>query len=103
MTAVHNAGPQPAAAPALRTLIVLPTLDEADNVEEVLARVRIALPTAQVLVVDDGSSDSTPELAEATAEALGQIRILRRVGPKGLGPAYSDYMRRTKRLIPFVV
>jgi dolichol-phosphate mannosyltransferase len=73
---------------ALRTLVVLPTLDERANIEEVLHRVRSALPNAHVLVVDDGSTDGTPELAEAVALALGQIDVLRRTGARGLGPAY---------------
>jgi dolichol-phosphate mannosyltransferase len=71
-----------------RTLVVLPTLEERANIEEVLRRVRAALPSAHVLVVDDGSTDGTPELAEAVGRALGQIDVLRRTGARGLGPAY---------------
>jgi dolichol-phosphate mannosyltransferase len=72
----------------LRTLVVLPTLEERANIEEVLHRVRGALPTAHVLVVDDGSTDGTPEIAEAAALVLRQIHVLRRTGTRGLGPAY---------------
>jgi dolichol-phosphate mannosyltransferase len=71
-----------------RTLVVLPTLDEVANIRAVLTGIRRSLPAADVLVVDDGSTDGTPEIAEAVADVLGQIRVLRRVGPKGLGPAY---------------
>ena len=39
-------------------------------------------------MVDDGSADGTPELAEAVAADLGQVSVLRRLGPRGLGPAY---------------
>jgi dolichol-phosphate mannosyltransferase len=72
----------------LPTLVVLPTLEERANIAEVLHRVRAALPAARVLVVDDGSTDGTPQLAEAAARELGQIEVLRRTGPRGLGPAY---------------
>jgi dolichol-phosphate mannosyltransferase len=72
----------------LRTLVVLPTLDEAANVTTVLSRIRTALPEARVLVVDDGSTDGTVELADRVAAALGSIAVLRRDGPRGLGPAY---------------
>ncbi|HEY3669911.1 MAG TPA: polyprenol monophosphomannose synthase [Acidimicrobiia bacterium] len=71
-----------------RTLVVLPTLQESANIEEVLRRVRNALPAAHVLVVDDGSTDGTPERAEAVALMIGRIHVLRRTGPRGLGPAY---------------
>jgi glycosyltransferase involved in cell wall biosynthesis len=72
----------------VRPLVVLPTYQEAENIHEVLERVRVAAPDASVLVVDDGSPDGTAELAEAQAAALGQISILRRPGKSGLGPAY---------------
>ena len=74
--------------PRRRTLVVIPTFDERANIRTVLEQVRAALPEADVLVVDDRSHDRTPELAEAVAARLGQISILRRNGPRGLGPAY---------------
>ncbi|MFI5053057.1 MAG: glycosyltransferase, partial [Acidimicrobiia bacterium] len=77
----------------LSTLVVLPTLDEAANIRAVLSGVRTALPSAEILVVDDGSTDGTPELAEALGAELRQIRVLRRVGPRGLGPAYRAGFR----------
>jgi dolichol-phosphate mannosyltransferase len=88
MIAIQTPGPAWDSARHTRVLIVLPTLDEADNIQNVLRRIRAALPSAHVLVVDDGSSDRTPDLAQAAADDLGQIRVLRRSGPKGLGPAY---------------
>jgi dolichol-phosphate mannosyltransferase len=71
-----------------RTLVVIPTLNEAGNVATVLGRVRAAVPGAHVLIVDDGSDDGTPELVELLAASLGHIRVARRHGPRGLGPAY---------------
>lgn len=71
-----------------RPLVVLPTLNEAENIEAVLVRIRASLPAGDVLIVDDGSTDGTPELAEGVGRELGQITVFRRVGPRGLGPAY---------------
>jgi dolichol-phosphate mannosyltransferase len=72
----------------MRTLVVIPTYLEAENVADVLRRVRSAAPAADVLVVDDSSSDGTAELARAAGEELGQVDVLVRPGKGGLGPAY---------------
>jgi dolichol-phosphate mannosyltransferase len=81
--------PTPAYAPLARTLVVIPTIDERLNIQTVLERVRRAAPDAQILVVDDGSTDGTPEIAEWVATRLGRIRVVRRDGPRGLGAAYQ--------------
>ena len=56
----------------MRTLVVTPTYDEAENIAEALRRVRAAAPDADVLVVDDGSRDGTARVArEHGAEVVG--------------------------------
>jgi dolichol-phosphate mannosyltransferase len=72
----------------VRTLVVLPTYQEADNVAPVLRRLREAVPAATILVVDDGSPDGTADLAEAAGRELGQVEVLRRSGKQGLGSSY---------------
>ena len=72
----------------MRTLVVLPTFNERENIEEVLQRVRASVPEAEVLVVDDASPDGTADAAEATAAELGRIGVIRRGGKGGLGSAY---------------
>ncbi|MFC0082089.1 polyprenol monophosphomannose synthase [Aciditerrimonas ferrireducens] len=77
----------------MRVLVVLPTYNEAANIEEVLRRVRANLPEGSVLVVDDGSPDGTAEIAERLGEELGQVAVLRRSGKQGLGSAYRAGFR----------
>jgi dolichol-phosphate mannosyltransferase len=77
----------------VHSLIVLPTYQEADNVATVLRRIRAAVPTARILVVDDNSPDGTAPLAEAVGSELGGIDVLRRTAKAGLGSAYRDGMR----------
>jgi dolichol-phosphate mannosyltransferase len=72
----------------MRTLVVLPTYQEADNIAEVLRRLRAAVPHADVLVVDDGSPDGTADLAKAIAHELGGIDVMLRPAKAGLGSAY---------------
>jgi dolichol-phosphate mannosyltransferase len=77
----------------VQVLVVLPTYNEAENIPAILERVRVALPAASVLVVDDNSPDGTADLAEKMNERLGQIDVLRRPGKSGLGSAYRDGFR----------
>jgi len=76
--------------PEHSVLVVIPTYQEADNIDTVLSRVRAALPAATVLVVDDNSPDQTADRAEKVGEKLGQIEVLRRPGKSGLGSAYRE-------------
>ena len=77
----------------VRTLVVLPTYNEAENIDEVLTRLRAALPECAVLVVDDGSPDGTADLAEKLDTTLGGISVLRRPAKSGLGSAYRAGFR----------
>lgn len=77
----------------MAVLIVVPTHDEADNIVGLLERVRAAAPEADVLVVDDCSTDDTRALVESAAERLGQIRLEARDHKGGLGDAYVHGFR----------
>ncbi|MCB1007135.1 MAG: polyprenol monophosphomannose synthase [Acidimicrobiales bacterium] len=77
----------------LRALIVLPTYNEAENIDEVLRRTRAAVPDADVLVVDDGSPDGTADLADALGDELGRVQVMRRTEKNGLGAAYRAGFR----------
>jgi dolichol-phosphate mannosyltransferase len=69
-------------------LVVIPTYNERDNLGPIVGRLHAALPTAQVLVVDDGSPDGTGEFADELAEADDRIRVMHRTVKEGLGAAY---------------
>jgi dolichol-phosphate mannosyltransferase len=69
--------------------LILPTYDEAGNIESFVAAVREKLPpSAQVLIVDDNSPDGTGEIADRLAERYDNVSVLHRQGKEGLGPAY---------------
>src|SRR5450759_1003026 len=72
----------------MRTLIVTPTYQEAENIEEFLRRARAAVPDADVLVVDDNSPDGTGAIAERLADELGKITVLHRPDKAVLCEAY---------------
>jgi dolichol-phosphate mannosyltransferase len=72
----------------MRTLAIVPTYIEAENIDEFLRRARAAAPNVHVLVVDDNSPDGTADVAEKAAGELGGIDVLRRPSKTGLGSAY---------------
>jgi glycosyltransferase involved in cell wall biosynthesis len=71
-----------------RVLVCIPTYNEADNVEPIVARVRAAAPEADVLIADDASPDGTGAIADRLAAADPAVHVLHRAGKEGLGAAY---------------
>ncbi|MCU0265289.1 MAG: polyprenol monophosphomannose synthase [Actinomycetia bacterium] len=78
-----------AARPPLgRVLVVIPTYDEVENLPRIVARVRAAVPAADVLVADDNSPDGTGAVADRLAGDDDHVHVLHRRGKEGLGAAY---------------
>jgi dolichol-phosphate mannosyltransferase len=71
-----------------RVVMVLPTYDEAANLEWIVGRLRTAQPAIDVLVVDDASPDGTGAVADRLAAADPQVRVVHRTEKAGLGAAY---------------
>ncbi len=76
-----------------RVVVIIPTYNERDNLRHIAARVRSAVPDADVLVVDDNSPDGTGQAADALAAADDQIQVLHRAAKAGLGAAYIAAFR----------
>jgi dolichol-phosphate mannosyltransferase len=75
--------------------LILPTYNEAANLEAIVAAVRERLPAQRrVLVVDDSSPDGTGEIADRLAAAHDDVEVLHRARKEGLGPAYVAGFRR---------
>lgn len=75
--------------------LVLPTYNEAENVEPFVAAALAKLPAAaRVLIVDDSSPDGTGELADRLAGTEERVAVLHRPRKEGLGPAYIAGFRR---------
>ena len=73
-----------------RTLVIVPTLNEAANMPLLLPRIADALPTADILVVDDHSEDGTAErVRELAGELPVGLEVAVRDGARGLGRAYT--------------
>ncbi len=91
-------GPDLAKAPAAqpgphvsgRLLVIIPTYDERENLPLIVARLRKAVPEADILVADDNSPDGTGVLADELAATDQQVHVLHRAGKQGLGAAYLE-------------
>lgn len=71
------------------TVVIIPTYNERENLEGIVARVRAAAPSVQVLVVDDNSPDGTGAIADRLAAEDDAVHVLHRTGKDGLGAAYK--------------
>ena len=74
--------------PLGRVLVIVPTYNERENLEPLLARLHVAVPSVDVLVVDDGSPDGTGQIADRLAAADERVCVLHRREKAGLGAAY---------------
>jgi dolichol-phosphate mannosyltransferase len=77
----------------VRVTVVVPTYNEAGNIERLCQEVREAVPDADMLIVDDASPDGTGKLAEEMNQTLGRIGVIHRSGKAGLGAAYRAGLR----------
>jgi dolichol-phosphate mannosyltransferase len=68
--------------------VILPTYNEAENLETVVAAVLAAVPGVRVLVVDDSSPDGTGAIADRLAAERDDVEVLHRPRKSGLGRAY---------------
>jgi dolichol-phosphate mannosyltransferase len=68
--------------------VIIPTYNERDNLDSIVARTRQAVPAADILIVDDNSPDGTGDMAEKLALTDSQVNVLHRTEKGGLGAAY---------------
>lgn len=76
-----------------KTLIVVPTYNEKDNLPNLLEILMGFPESLHVLVVDDGSPDGTGDIAQSWVEKTPRVHLLRRAGKLGLGSAYVTGFR----------
>jgi len=77
---------------SLQLSVVIPTLNEAGNIEPLLEKLGIALAGIEweAIFVDDGSTDGTPELLTHIAQSDRRVRMVRRIGRRGLSSAVVE-------------
>jgi dolichol-phosphate mannosyltransferase len=85
--------------------LVLPTYNEAENVEPLVEAARAKLPpNARMLIVDDSSPDGTGAIADRLAARHENVEVLHRPRKEGLGPAYiAGFRHALERGAAFVL
>jgi dolichol-phosphate mannosyltransferase len=74
----------------MKTLIVMPTYNEKENIKSIIPVIKAAASGMHILVVDDASPDGTAALVSNMAKKDRSIKLLERPGKLGLGTAYVE-------------
>jgi dolichol-phosphate mannosyltransferase len=83
----------------MKSVVVIPTYNERENLERLVAQIRIQPCACDILIVDDNSPDGTGEIADRLAAALpGEVMVLHRPRKEGLGRAYVAAFRHVIQL-----
>jgi|TARA_B110000495_G_C23037492_1_gene620242 dolichol-phosphate mannosyltransferase len=90
-TAIAKSGSTGNALP--RAVVAVCTFNESENIEAILAGLRAALPTVDVIVIDDNSPDGTAQLVRKMSQADAAIQVLVREHERGLGSAIRYAMQ----------
>jgi dolichol-phosphate mannosyltransferase len=72
----------------MKTLIIIPTYNEYDNLRPLLEQISTYAPASDILIVDDNSPDGTGQLADEIAAQNPGVHVMHRAGKLGLGTAY---------------
>jgi dolichol-phosphate mannosyltransferase len=72
----------------MKTLIIIPTYNEIENLRPLLEEVFSYVPATDILIIDDNSPDGTGKLANEIHERDSRVHVLHRSGKLGLGTAY---------------
>jgi dolichol-phosphate mannosyltransferase len=82
----------------MRKIVVIPTYNEKENLESIVAAVLAVDREIEILVVDDNSPDGTGQIADRLAGADSRVHVLHRANKEGLGHAYRAGLTRAIEL-----
>ena len=74
----------------MKSIVVIPTYNEADNIESLIKFINEQVPDMHILIVDDNSPDGTSNIVEKIMENDNRVHLIKRSGKMGLGTAYCE-------------
>ncbi|HEX6542629.1 MAG TPA: polyprenol monophosphomannose synthase [Ktedonobacterales bacterium] len=72
----------------VRAIIAIPTYNERENIVTLVRDIQNAVPSVDILIIDDNSPDGTGQIADDMSARDSSIHVLHRPGKLGLGTAY---------------
>jgi dolichol-phosphate mannosyltransferase len=82
----------------VRSIVIVPTYNEAPNIERLVAAIHQSCPALEILIVDDESPDGTGRIADRIAARDPKVSVIHRAAPRGRGLAGRDgYLAALKR------
>ena len=72
----------------MKTLILVPTYNERENIAHIVPAIRRVAPAVDILVIDDNSPDGTQDVVRELQKQDDKLHLLARAGKQGLGKAY---------------
>ncbi len=74
----------------MKSIVVIPTYNEAENIELLIKEIHKNVPEMDILIVDDNSPDGTAQIVENLMNEDKRIHLIKRAGKMGLGTAYCE-------------
>lgn len=74
----------------MKTLIILPVLNEEENLPEIVSEILSLKKNFDILIIDDSSTDKTGSVADNLKKKFSKIFVIHRKGKRGLGKSYID-------------
>lgn len=84
----------------MKTIIVIPTYNEKDNLKPLVEEILKITPYINILIVDDNSPDGTGEIADELSKIYSQVKVLHREKKEGLGKAYIAGFKEALKMNP---
>lgn len=74
----------------MKKIVVIPTYNEIENIENIINAIFDVVPDINILIVDDNSPDKTADKVKEMQRSNDRIHIMERAGKMGLGTAYCE-------------
>jgi dolichol-phosphate mannosyltransferase len=74
----------------MKAIVIIPTYNEAENIEKLIKKVFSVVPDINILIIDDNSPDGTSVIVEKLMEKDQRLHLIKRPRKMGLGSAYVE-------------